>query len=755
VCNDPCVVAMNRPTSLVREEGETMGSSRALNRARGFGVARRLAGGLAAACLCGLAAEAPAALATGPQAHLTQLGAAPAGQRIQLVLPLAANAAGLQRQAAAITTRGSPQYGQYESVAELSRRYGAPAAARRRLLGWLRGQGATAVKIDATGLFADATMTVALAQRLFGTRLGSFRDARSARFVAPTGAVRVPVQLHGLVTGVVGLDTDSLPTVSQPSISTSEGFVHHAADSAAQQASGYEQRTGTAEGCAPARRAHGFTPNQYLTAYDYGPLLSAHLNGQGERVALIEVDGFRYSDIRSFAHCFGLSIPAINGFGVGSVSKALTPGGESTLDLEVLDAAAPKLKAIDVYESRASAVDVLRSLTAPLQNQGRQPQVISASLGACEAAFAAAVGRSGINAVEGSLALAAASGISFLASSGDDGSSSCTGQGGPLDMLAVSFPASSPWVTGVGGTNFVLNASNQIALEEVWNDTPIQLGAGGGGISRLFGRPDYQKALVSFSHRAVPDVSMLADVAPGYVIYCSARSDCISQQNSDRWLPVGGTSAATPLLAAGIALTDEDLRLHGRQDLGLANPLLYALDSTSLASQVFGDVTLGSNDIGAFLPGSGHRPLGCCTAAAGYDDASGLGSVNVSNFAAAATQLQPAIANVGLSLPPQRHPVADRRLLATVSCSGACLVAAYAELTVGRGRPFRVNSAVSLLRRARSKTISLKLADSDLAKLRSGLAAHRRVAATVYSVILDPGGNVERRSAGRRLEIRG
>ena len=58
-------------------------------------------------------------------------------------------------------------------------------------------------------------------------------------------------------------------------------------------------------------------------------------------MALIEIDGFRYSDLRAFSKCFGLATPAINGFGVG-LKKPLAPGGESTLDLEVLDAAAPR-----------------------------------------------------------------------------------------------------------------------------------------------------------------------------------------------------------------------------------------------------------------------------------------------------------------------------------------------------------------------------------------------------------------------------
>src|SRR5437762_958595 len=157
------------------------------------------------------------------------------------------------------------------------------------------------------------------------------------------------------------------------------------------------------------------------------------------------------------------------------VERALAPGGESTLDLEVLDAAAPKLKEIDVYESHPRAADVLRSLTAPLQNHGKTPQVISASLGTCEPALLQSIGDAGVRAVEGALAAAAASGITVLASSGDDGSTACQSRSGPINLLAVSFPASSPLVTAVGGTNVLLNPDNTIASQLVWNDGPADL----------------------------------------------------------------------------------------------------------------------------------------------------------------------------------------------------------------------------------------------------------------------------------------
>ena len=73
----------------------------------------------------------------------------------------------------------------------------------------------------------------------------------------------------------------------------------------------------------------------------------------------------------------------------------------------------------------------------------------------------------------------------------------------------------------------------------------------------------------------MPDVSGLADVTPGYATYCSARPDCVDAQHSDPWQAVGGTSAATPLLAGAIALINEDLHRQGKQFVGRLNPLLY------------------------------------------------------------------------------------------------------------------------------------------------------------------------------------
>ncbi len=694
------------------------------------------------------AAAAPSAGAT--DAHAARVGSASSSQPLSLVFPLSADEGALERFALAVSTPGSRRYGQYQSIGELAHRFGASPRTRRLVLAFLRGAGADHVTIDATGLFADATLSAGRAERLFATPLARFRTGRYT-FIAPTASVVVPRALRGLIGGVIGLDTR--PLVAPGSLHA--GAEPEARTHAALQAqSGYFPATGTPGGCNAARATKGFTPSQYLTAYDYGPLHSAGITGQGERVALIEIDGFRKSDIAAFATCFGLRLPLIEAFGIG-VSKPLAPGGEATLDLEALDAAAPGLKAIDVYESTADPADTLRALTAPLQHTGFKPQVISASLGLCEPFTYAAVGRPGILASEGALAEAAASGITVLASSGDSGSADCLSPSGvPIDQLSVNYPASSPWVTAVGGTNLSLTSANTILSQLVWNDAALEPGAaGGGGFSALFKRPDWQTGTVADAARALPDVSMLADVAPGYAVYCSVRTDCINSPNTHPWQTVGGTSAATPLLAGGFALVDEDLRLHERQDLGLVDPLLYTFGRDPAdAAAAFSDVTAIGNDVGPFIPGNG-LPLGCCTAGPGYDEASGWGSVNVANFAALALQVQPAVVDVGLLLPGRQTPIARRHILATVSCSGPCLMGAFATVTIGRSRVFTTYSRVHNLHTEGSKTVQIPFSARQLGKLRSARGRHQQIVAQVFGVIVDPAGNIERQSAASTLTL--
>jgi hypothetical protein len=379
--------------------------------------------------------------------------------------------------------------------------------------------------------------------------------------------------------------------------------------------------------------------------------------------------------------------------------------------------------------------------------------VISASLGLCETAVAGAIGSRGIRATEGALEMAAISGITVLASSGDQGSADCTAPSGlPVPRLSVNYPASSWWVTGVGGTNLLLNAANQITGQVVWNDTNLQPGAAaGGGSSLLFKRPPYQKGIVAQHSRAVPDVSMLADILPGYAVFCSAARDCVTSRNPNPWQAVGGTSAATPLLAGGFAIVDQELEAAQKQDLGFVNPMLYRLGRSPVAGRVFSDVLNYSNDVGPYLPNRG-RPLGCCTAGAGFDRASGWGSVNLAGFVAAALVLE--LPKVHLSVPGKQHPLKRHQLLATVSCTGACRVASFALIRVGHARPFEADSPVQALPAAGSKTFPIRLSHKALGRIRAGLRSRHKVVATLYAVTITGRRTVAFRSGGVRMRIK-
>jgi subtilase family serine protease len=721
---------------------------------------------------------ATVALCVAPAAGAARATPAAASSTLSLVLPLASNTAGLARFATEVSTPGTRLYHHYRSIAWLSAHFGASPASERRVVAYLRGEGATRVRIDHTGLFVDATLKTVRAEALFGTSL-RLHAARAGDYVTPAAAPRIPAALTGAVTGVIGLDTQPVVTAAGPArtgtVSTARAGRAQTAFSSlaaaiirpaspedpADPTSSYMGVTGTPSGCPAGEAAGGFTPSQYLSAYNYGALQSAGTLGQGERVALIEIDGFTGSDITHFAACFGLHVPKIVSFRTDAEvpRDGLAPGGESTLDLEVLTAAAPDLSQIDVYQSGPTVADVDEALTSPLQNSGYKPEVISASLGLCEPEVHFAIGIAGLRNTEAALEEAAASGISVLAASGDDGSSDCLASNSadslPLPELAVNFPASSPYVTAVGGTNLTLApGTNAIEIQQVWNDASDQPGsAGGGGVSTLFTRPAYQDGVATAGSRELPDVAMLADIAPGYDVYCTATSDCLTSQAASPWGAFGGTSAATPLLAGGLALIDEQLRQHKKQSLGLINPLLYALGKNSTENPlVFSDVTVGSNDVGPYIRASA-APIGCCSAAPGFDEASGWGSVNLGNLATAALAAKPAIVNIAELLPRPQSPVSRGALYDTVTCSGPSLLGALAKVRIGAARPFTVYSGIYHLTREGTKLIKIPFREAELTRLRAGLRRHLRITATVVGAILDPAGNVERSTPAETLSI--
>jgi subtilase family serine protease len=571
------------------------------------------------------------ALATALLAPVAAHGAtSPTASRADALLTLE-HPAGLSSFVRAVSDPASPRYRHYLSVERLVKRYGARRSARTATVSYLRGRGLRAT-VGAMGTYVLASGSRAAMGRALPTAGAQTAGAGGAR------SLTVPAALRAVVTDAVRLGTTHATPATSAARATPTAKA--AADDdpyngLSPQRGSAAQRSGTPAGCpegvgAQTEGLFGFTPNQYLGAYGLDVLHRAGLRGQRMRVALVETGGFQRSDIATFARCFGAELPTIRFTNV-SGRGALAPLDETTLDIEVMVAALPRLTRMDVYGAQrpdASAEsDFLAAASAAVGARGQHPDVISISYGLCEPLLAlrqgGSIGRS--RALDQVFQLAAASGITVTASSGDYGYSSCTQQI-PTTIPNVEVPAALPHVTGVGGTNLQLAADNHALAEVVWNDAPLGVPfGGGGGRSVIFERPWWQKAPgTGGTARQVPDVAALADRFPGYAIYCTTA--CASaQQPQGGWTTVGGTSAATPLVASGTVLADQAARRAGQRNLGFLNPLLYGLARGDNPGFVLRDVTIGSNDTAAAIAGGG-QPFGLYDARKGYDMASGLGA---------------------------------------------------------------------------------------------------------------------------------
>jgi uncharacterized protein (TIGR03437 family) len=263
--------------------------------------------------------------------------------------------------------------------------------------------------------------------------------------------------------------------------------------------------------------------------------------------------------------------------------------------------------------------------------------VLSMSYGLCEAQTS----RASALAYRSWAQQANAQGMTWVASSGDAGGADCATSSSSGGMLSVDLPASVPEVTAVGGTalnegtgnywNTSNSASKASAFsyipEIVWNDgnSGGVPSAGGGGASVVFAKPTWQSGsgVPNDGVRDVPDISMTASANhDGYLMYSGGTQSV-----------VGGTSVSAPVVAGIAALINQRLIATGAQQasgLGNMNPSLYALAQKTPGA--FHDITSGDNIVTITCNG---RARNCVTgtygytAGPGYDQATGLGSVDV------------------------------------------------------------------------------------------------------------------------------
>ena len=335
------------------------------------------------------------------------------------------------------------------------------------------------------------------------------------------------------------------------------------------------------------------------------------------------------------------------------------PGREAQSDAEMIVSSAPGLDHLYVLVADSETnfyetlTTMLRTLASGEATGGRVPDLLSVSYGQCEADLT----REMVASTETALEALARAGTWFFKGAGDSGSTDCTDKAvcatGP-QSASVHYPASSPWVTAVGGVEVTgpqPEGRRASGPATVWNSrvtNPDVCSGGGGGTSSFYPTPGYQRTVPGGAvptMRGVPDITALAST-PGLLTLLpnlppappadtpaggpTGGSDGTgagpSAEQTWSWVPNGGDSLSGPLMAGAFASLRSALIARGVEVPVLLNPVLYRIaNDPSLAAQVFRDVTAGNNDL---------YGVGCCSATVGYDLASGLGEIDIAGLLA-------------------------------------------------------------------------------------------------------------------------
>jgi subtilase family serine protease len=516
------------------------------------------------------------------KAHLLQ--ATDSDQQLNLSVGLRLrNTALLDNLLNAIYDPGSVLYHHYLTPVEFDQFFAPTLDQVRQVATFMQSQGLTITNIAPNNLLIDATGSVAQVQSAFDTQINDYQLGRHA-FYANAAPPSLPVPLSRFITSIGGLDNSVQYQPHYRMLNTS------------------------------LPELSGYAPTDLAAAYDIAPLQNSGILGDNQTVALFELDGYQASDIAQYFQAYTLASPSITNVLVDGFNGSAGQGAiETELDVEVVAAIAPHARQI-VYEGPDTTQGLNDTYNRIVTDH--RVHIATTSWGICESSS----GPGELQTLDAIFKQAAAQGISFFAASGDSGAYDC-GDTNP----SVDSPASDPYVTGVGGTNLQLN-SGAYDHESVWSNLRSRLhgpmGAGsGGGISNTFRRPAWQSGpgvanQYSNGNRQVPDVTADADPATGYSIYCTVmNAGC----PSSGWITIGGTSAAAPLWAGGMALINQYLKAHNTALIGSANPTLYRLFKGQQTFPAFHDITDGTN---LLYP-----------ATTGYDLASGLGSPDIYNIA--------------------------------------------------------------------------------------------------------------------------
>jgi subtilase family serine protease len=637
-------------------------------------------GGFAASIASASANRAPIP-ATHPAWAVTTSGvtqeAVTAGTVSARVYLAGQNPAGLSAYATAVSTPGNALYGTYLSPEQVQAEFGPTSAQVAAVQSWLTAAGLAVTEVKAeVGGYVAVTGSLAAASNAFGVTFGDFKGPDNKTDRAPEQEASAPSSVASAVLAVSGLDTAShliRPDEELPPPGPNYWV-------APPTSSYYGEKTATNEPPAYGRYQPwtngGYTPRQIRGAYGVS---ASGMTGQGQTLAIVDAyaSPTMLSDADEYARVTG-----DQGFRPGQYEQYLPRTfrfvgeeecdaagwyGEETLDVETAHGQAPNANVRFVAAASCEDTDLVAALAFIVRNH--LASVVSDSWG--EPTEDAAI--AGV--FDQIFQAGAVEGIGFFFSSGDSGYESP--EQDPLSkQIQADYPASSPWVTSVGGTSLAIGPQNNYEFETSWGTlldplspnatswlyTPPGMypeyydGSSGGGVSTVYRQPFYQRGVVPYSlatklpngttsptpMRVEPDVAALADPSTGFLV-----GETTLQPNGTSYAfslsRIGGTSVASPTFA-GI---EADAQQAAGHPLGFANPAIYARYGTAAFHDVT-DYPFGPNvhlaevrnnytnpytkegPIVTYLRTLGIDGEGAAAlpAVRGYDDATGVGSPN-------------------------------------------------------------------------------------------------------------------------------
>ncbi len=579
------------------------------------------------------ASPRPAAGLSGLQATIRQHEVAAVAKSakvsFELVLHLR-NAAGAQALLKAVSTPGSRSYRHYVTTAQWEARFSPTAHAVKSARNWLRSQGFRVGATSKDRITISASGTASQVEKAFGTGLAYYK-VRGHSIRLTTGTASVPRAISGIAVGAMGLDQNyAMPAVASAS-STEAASTRSAAKSSQfppapsafipsppcgsyynQDITTVKPAFGDGYPSSVPYEVCGYKPDQLRSAYNVGSY-----TGKGATVAIVDAYGSATiaADATEYYKINGPNDPFSSAdftqhFATPFTNETLCGASgwltEQALDVETVHAMARDAHILYSGAKSCLDTDLLNADQYVIDNH--LADVVTNSWG--DPAGDVLDSSSYRTAFDDLLQLAGATGMTMLYSTGDDGDNfAITG------ISAPSYPADSPYATGVGGTSLQIGSNGQRISELGWSTGrsflctangenvlpdctkstlgtwgPVEFDGGSGGYTSYnYPEPYYQQPVVpaaladrvedvsGFPGRVIPDISMDADPSTGFLIGLHEifpnGKDMYGQPR------YGGTSLASPMLAGLIADVDAASAAAHRADVGFINPAIYRLST--------------------------------------------------------------------------------------------------------------------------------------------------------------------------------